>query len=426
MRRALSHTPLFFIILISLTTLCCNRERSEQVGEELKLDTQKDSLWGIDFDSYNIVEGRIERGDLFTNLITKLGGEYQDAHTLSHLSKEVFDPKKLLLHNRYRALYSKEEEPKLEYLIYQKTPISYILFTFGDSLAIREVEMEIQSKLKVGEATIETSLWNDMIASGIEPTLAIKLSEIYAWSIDFFALHKGDSFKVLYNELYVEDKFYDIGEIYAVSFTHTGTTYDAYLFEQDDRDDYWNAKGENLKKAFLKAPLNYTRISSGFSYGRRHPVTRVVRPHTGVDYAAPTGTPVMSIGDGVVIQRGYHGGGGNTVKIKHNSVYTTAYLHLSRFAKGLVVGKRVKQGEVIGYVGSTGVSTGPHLDFRVWRNGSPINPLKMEAPPAKPLKEENREAFEKQIEGYNQIRDSIVSQQIVDSILFKVGFDYGR
>ena len=162
-----------------------------------------------------------------------------------------------------------------------------------------------------------------------------------------------------------------------------------------------------MRKAFLKAPLNYTRVSSGFSYSRKHPVTRKVQPHTGVDYAAPKGTPVMTIGDGTVISVKYEGAGGNTVRIRHNSVYTTAYLHLSKYAKGLKAGQRVRQGEVIGYVGSTGRSTGPHLDFRVWKNGSPINPLKMESPPAEPVKEENRKEFEAAYSNYKAQIDTI-------------------
>ena len=158
-----------------------------------------------------------------------------------------------------------------------------------------------------------------------------------------------------------------------------------------------------MRKAFLKAPLQYSRVSSGFSYARKHPVTRKVQPHTGVDYAAPTGTPVMTIGDGVVTSVKYEGAGGNTVRIRHNSVYSTAYLHLSKYAKGLKAGQRVKQGEVIGYVGSTGRSTGPHLDFRVWKNGTPINPLTMDSPPAEPIKEENKPAFEETIRSYQQM-----------------------
>ena len=178
--------------------------------------------------------------------------------------------------------------------------------------------------------------------------------------------------------------------------------------QKDGGNIWWNEAGESMRKAFLKAPLNYTRISSGFSHARRHPVTRKVQPHTGVDYAAPKGTPVMTIGDGVVTSMKYEGAGGNTIRIRHNSVYTTAYLHLSRYAKGLKVGQRVRQGEVIGYVGSTGRSTGPHLDFRVWKNGSAINPLKMDSPPAEPIKESSRPAF---MEAYSEYKASVDSIQ---------------
>ena len=174
---------------------------------------------------------------------------------------------------------------------------------------------------------------------------------------------------------------------------------------------YWNAEGESMRKAFLKAPLRFSRISSGFSYRRKHPVSGKVRPHTGVDYAAPAGTPVMSIGDGVVISRGWAGGGGNTVKIRHNSVYTTAYLHLSRYASGLKTGDRVSQGQVIGYVGSTGVSTGPHLDFRVWKGGSPINPLTMESPSVEPLRKENLCALDSARIASKHTLDSLLSQK---------------
>ena len=171
-----------------------------------------------------------------------------------------------------------------------------------------------------------------------------------------------------------------------------------------------------MRKAFLKAPLKFSRVSSGFSYARKHPVTRKVRPHTGVDYAAPKGTPVMTIGDGVITSMKYEGAGGNTIRIKHNSVYTTAYLHLSGYAKGLKAGQRVRQGQVIGYVGSTGRSTGPHLDFRVWKNGSPINPLKMQSPPAEPIKEANRRAFENQYEKYRAQIDSIMARDNADEL----------
>jgi murein DD-endopeptidase MepM/ murein hydrolase activator NlpD len=209
------------------------------------------------------------------------------------------------------------------------------------------------------------------------------------------------------------------GEVIAVDtvryaiFSHGGEDFPSVMYDQKDGGNiYWNEKGESMRKAFLKAPLKFSRISSGFSYARKHPVTKKVRPHTGVDYAAPSGTPVMSIGDGVVTSVKYEGAGGNTVRIRHNSVYSTAYLHLSKYAKGIKEGKRVRQGEVIGYVGSTGRSTGPHLDFRVWKNGSPINPLKMDSPPAEPLKDAHKDAFEALHEKYKAQIDTIQARSL--------------
>lgn len=410
------------ILLALITLISCTSGRGNK-GEALEKDLilEEVSEYGFRTGDFNLKEGQVQRGDFFVPLLTRLGVSIADAYNLTEVSKGVFDLKTIKVGNSYKAYYTKEEDARLAYLVYADSKINYVVFGVADSMFVKVGEREVTSRLRSGEATINSSLWNDVSAAGMSPLIALRLSEIYAWTVDFFGLQKGDSFKVLYEELYVGDKFFDIGEIYAALFTHAGENFEAYRFVQDDIPQYWNSKGENLRKAFLKAPLSFTRISSGFSYARRHPITRVVRPHTGVDYAAPRGTPVMSIGDGVVTQRVYTRGGGNQIKIKHNSVYTTAYLHLSGFAKGLSVGKRVRQGEVIGYVGSTGMSTGPHLDFRVWKNGKPINPLKMKSPPADPLKKENKELFASSIERASFLRDSIRSVQYVDILLNRLG-----
>ena len=249
--------------------------------------------------------------------------------------------------------------------------------------------------------------------AGVSPLLIISLSDIYAWTIDFFGLQKGDRFRVLYDEKMCDGEVLAVDTVRYAIFSHGGEELPMIMFDQKDGGNiWWNEKGESMRKAFLKAPLQFSRISSGFSYARRHPVTRKVQPHTGVDYAAPKGTPVMTIGDGVVTSVKYEGAGGNTVRIRHNSVYSTAYLHLSKYAKGLKAGQRVRQGEVIGYVGSTGRSTGPHLDFRVWKNGTPINPLKMDSPPAEPLKKENMPAFRNTAEGYRAQIDTIQAAKL--------------
>ncbi len=260
-----------------------------------------------------------------------------------------------------------------------------------------------------------------MREEGVSPLLIVSLSDIYAWTIDFFGLQKGDRFRVLYTEKVCDGEVIAVDTVHYAIFSHAGKDLPMIMFDQKDGGNlWWNEKGESMRKAFLKAPLSYSRVSSGFSYARKHPVTRKVQPHTGVDYAAPKGTPVMSIGDGKVTSVKYEGAGGNTVRIKHNSVYSTAYLHLSKFAKGLKVGQRVRQGEVIGYVGSTGRSTGPHLDFRVWKNGAPINPLKMDSPPAEPIRKENMEAFKQVVAVYEARVDTIQAHSVVFELFEKL------
>ena len=272
------------------------------------------------------------------------------------------------------------------------------------------------------EFTITSSLWQAIADKNLPVELALELSEIYAWTINFFALQPGDSVRVLYDEQFVEGSRIGIGRIYAAHFYHGKKWLPAYYADaetlapfmtdscqnSDVRSlkkihSYFDDEGKSLRKTFLKAPLNYKRISSHFSYARKHPVYHVVRPHTGVDYAAPAGTPVVALGDGVVTFRAYKGGGGNTIRIRHNSTYETGYLHLSKYAKGLKVGQYVKQGEVIGYVGSTGASTGPHLDFRVWKNGTPVNPLTLDSPSAEPVPNDLIEPYKALAEHYNQL-----------------------
>jgi murein DD-endopeptidase MepM/ murein hydrolase activator NlpD len=259
-------------------------------------------------------------------------------------------------------------------------------------VSLRQKEVITRQKRVYGE--IVTSLWDAISKNNINPLVAIELSEIYAWTVDFFGLQPGDHFTVVFDELYVDTVSIGLGKIYAASFFHVGKELKAIPFMQDNVEAYFDENGKSLRRAFLKAPLRYNRISSRFSGSRLHPVLKIRRPHYGVDYAAPTGTPVYTIGDGRVIMAGYQKGAGRIVKVRHNSVYTTTYMHLSGFGKGITTGKYVAQGELLGYVGSTGLSTGPHLDFRVSKNGSPIDPLRMESPPVDPVRPENMEAFE--------------------------------
>jgi len=241
---------------------------------------------------------------------------------------------------------------------------------------------------------METAALPGMVLQADSIRLAIELSEIFAWTIDFFGIQQGDRYKVIYEESFVDSNSLGIDKITGAWIYHNENDFWAIPFVQDSVRSFFDEKGNSLRKAFLKAPLRFSRISSGFSHSRFHPVLKIRRPHHGVDYAAATGTPVHTVGDGVITKVGYQkNGGGNYVKIKHNSVYSTTYMHLSGFGKGVRQGVYVKQGDIIGYVGSSGLATGPHLDFRFYKNGSAVNPLKVEAPPVEPVHEPNMLAY---------------------------------
>lgn len=349
--------------------------------------------YGIPLSRYRKVEGNIRKGEFFSTLMTRLGASQSDIYALDALSKGVFDMRQMKVGYHYHAYYLPGEPDTLAQVVYEKDNASYVVFTLRDSLSVRVEDKDVVNTIDYVEVNIENSLWQDIIDAGAPALLAVSLADIYAWSIDFFGLQKGDSFKAVYEKSECDGEILDVERVLYAEFTHGDQVYKSYWFDDGSGNYYWNEKGESMRKAFLRAPLSYTRISSGFTYSRRHPITRKVRPHTGIDYAAPAGTEVMSIGDGVVVYKGFKTAEGNMVKIKHNSVYTSAYLHLSRYGKNISVGQRVKQGQVIGYVGSTGYSTGPHLDFRIWKNGTPINPLKMESPPAEPLSKDDMPAF---------------------------------
>ncbi len=305
-------------------------------------------------------------------------------------SKPVLDVRKIQGGKKYTFFLSPDSAHQAKYFVYEDSPVKYFVYELFDSLKVHEGENEVEIRRRTAQGKIESSLWNTMKDNNLDPMLALDLSDIYQWTIDFFAVQKGDRFRVVYDEKYVDSTYIGLGNIYAAEFDSYGEPIYAFRFVQNDSIGYFDEKGQNLQKQFLKAPLKFSRISSRFSNGRMHPVLRIRRPHHGVDYAAPKGTPVRSIGDGAVTAKGYQrAGGGNYIKIKHNSVYSTTYMHLSGFAKGIVPGVRVRQGQVIGYVGATGLATGPHLDFRVYKNGTAVDPLKVKSPPAKPVNEEN-------------------------------------
>ena len=396
-KRCLSFSFLFILFLVSCNNLINNPDSLIPAIDTLTIIPSNNPtlLFGIPSDSFNVTSGKIKPNRFLPDILSAYGIGLQEIDILVKNSSKVFDVRDIRSGNNYTILSGKDSLGKAKYFIYEHDPSLFYIFSFNDSLNITPYKREIKSIINYASGIIETSLWDAIIVSGLNPELAYSLSDIYAWTVDFFGLQKGDRFKIIYEEKFIGDKSMGIGKIYGAQFDRSGNSTIAIPMIQAGKESYYDSDGNSLRKAFLKAPLRFSRISSGFSSARMHPILRIVRPHFGVDYAAPVGTPVYTIGDGKVISAGIENESGRIVRIKHNSVYSTAYLHLSSFGKGIYAGSFVKQGDIVGYVGSTGLSTGPHLDFRFYKNGYAVDPLKVDAPPVEPVLAENMEKFKK-------------------------------
>ncbi len=395
------------VLILSLLVSCSGSD-DKNIGKN-NVDAPAPELkYGLEIGKYDVEPGQVKKGDFFGSIMEDFGVGANQVQRILKASEGVFDAKKIKIGSQYEVWREKDSVGTAAFFVYELDNLNYAVVALKDSLYAKICHKEVEPVLKRAQATISTSLWNDVQKAGIPVMMALKLSDVYDCTIDFFGLQTGDSFDVMYEELFSDGEYVGLGKIYYAEFTHAGKVYNAIRFNAGENSSlFWNEKGESLKKAFLKAPLNFTRISSRFTYARKHPVLKIVRPHTGVDYAAPSGTPVVALGDGVVTHRGWAGGGGNTIKIKHPGNYVTSYMHLRGYAKGIVKGSRVTRGQLIGYVGSTGLSTGPHLDFRVYKNGKPIDPLKMESPSVEPVSKEDMPAFQAQMERYRFQMDSL-------------------
>jgi murein DD-endopeptidase MepM/ murein hydrolase activator NlpD len=400
LRSILKHWPYIILIagvtiLLLLIYLRYGRQPVDQIAD---VDVrQPKTLFGIVIDSLEVEHNNIATGESLSGILSKWGVGAESIETLVQKAGQVFDLRRIKAGNTYITFTTPGNSPRLDYLVYEHNLTDYLIFGLKDSLWVQLGQKEIKLDTSRVAGTINSSLWNTLAGKGDDPFLAVEISEVFAWLIDFYAIQKGDSFNVVYERRSIEGEYAGHGRVLAAYFYHMGKDFYGFYFEQDSIGEYFDEKGQSVRREFLKAPLKFSRISSRFSNSRLHPVLRIRRPHHGVDYAAPTGTPVQTIGSGTVIQANYSRGAGKMIKIKHNSSYTTAYLHLSRFGKGIKNGARVNQGDIIGYVGSTGLSTGPHLDFRVYKNGKAIDPLKMESPPALPVRQEHKSHYEEHV-----------------------------
>jgi murein DD-endopeptidase MepM/ murein hydrolase activator NlpD len=387
----------YFPLLLLLLLAACNNNDQNYISESSQsqeievIDETPGFLYEIPIEDYTIVNQTFSKNQVLSQILYPNHITYQDIQQVADLSKEIYSVRRLRAGHHYTLFLNNDSVNSLAYMVYEIDNVDYLVFDFTDSVRVYRDKKPVTIVEKSASGIINSSLWNTMKDNNLDQELILTLADVYAWTVDFYHLQKGDAFKVIYTERQVDGKFVGIDRIIAAEFTQRKTPLRAYLFESGGFDDYYDDDGNSLRKAFLRAPVKFSRISSRYSKKRFHPVQKRYKAHLGTDYAAPTGTPILATGDGVVIAATYTGSNGNYVKIRHNATYTTQYLHMSKRKSKL--GDRVKQGDVIGYVGSTGLATGPHVCYRFWKNGKQVNPYKQKLPPSKPVKPENMEAF---------------------------------
>jgi murein DD-endopeptidase MepM/ murein hydrolase activator NlpD len=381
------------LFLLVLLLFGCKNDGNSDQEAELKA-VIPEVRYGIVIDSFLVEENTVSNGENLSIILRRYGASRAILNAIVAASKDVFDARSIRVGQKYTVISDEDEQP-LRYWIYEKDVVTYFIFDLSDNLPkVTRYDRPVETHIKTLGGVINSSLFKTVIDAGATQELAVKLAGVFDWTVDFFSIQKGDYFRVVYEEKTVEGKPYGIGKILAAEFMNRNKQHYAIRYDRDGKaDQFYNENGESMRKRYLKAPLEYSRISSKFSSSRLHPVLKTRRAHLGVDYAAPTGTPIRAIGHGTVVEAGYRGGNGNFVKIKHSPQHTTGYLHMSKIGSGIRKGVRVSQGQVIGYVGSTGLATGPHLCFRFWENGVQVNPLRIQTPPAEPMPEKEKPPY---------------------------------
>ena len=391
-------------------------ELSDSLARLKKVEEPK-IMYGMMVNNVDVLADKIKRNQNFTDLLEGYFVHSKVLQQLNTLPRHLFDFRKVVAGKKYTLLAETDSLKSAKAIIYEADPVNYYIFHLKDTLIVEVCEREVITVEKSIMGEISSSLYETIDELGISPELTNKFVDVFGWQVDFQRLQKGDKFKLIYEENQVEEKPFGVGNILGIYFEHFGSSYYAFPFDQGEGIDYFDEKGNSLRKALLKYPIEFTRISSRYNLNRFHPVAKVFRAHLGTDFAAPTGTPIRAVGDGIVEEAQYTGGNGNYVKVRHNATYTTAYLHMSRIATGMTPGVRVHQGQTIGYVGSTGLASGPHVCYRFWRNGVQVDALRVELPPSLPVRKELMDAFgivkERLIHRLNSIPFSI-NQNTID------------
>ena len=385
---------LMVIALLFILSNINNEKTTKEIDEVVPKVIEPVYEYGILVDSFNVTKGVVKQGQTLGEILYANHIDHPQIAEIVNKSKGIFDVRRVNAGKEFTIICADDSTDKACYFIYQEDPTNYVVMDLTNEIDVYRGKKEVTTKVNVAYGEINSSLWITIQEQNLSPKIAAELSTIYAWTIDFFKIQKGDAFKVYYENKYIDDEYIGIGRILASEFTHKGQNfYSFYYRENENFGDYFDEKGRTLRKAFLKAPVDYKRISSRYSKRRKHPVTGRWKGHFGTDYAADRGTPIVTTANGTIVSASYTKNNGNFVKVRHNGTYTTQYLHMSKIKPGIRKGVYVKQGETIGYVGSTGLATGPHVCYRFWVNGKQVDPYKQDLPPGDPIKEENREVY---------------------------------
>jgi len=401
---------MFALMYLSRCEPTNNKDVEMSDTKELVIEEIETFVQGYSEKLYSIDSGIVQPNQSLGQILPNYGVNYSTIVTLSDSFKDVFDVKKIYPNDKYYIVKSNDSLATPIDFLYEKSARELVVMHLNDSVSIDIVKKPITIELKEAGGVIKSSLWNSFMSNDLTPALVNRVANLYAWTIDFFGIQENDFYKIIYEAQYVDGQFIGVGKIKAILFNHMGKEFYAFDYDSpiEEGFHYYNENGESMKKALLSAPLEYVRISSKFSNSRLHPITKKYTPHHGVDYAAPTGTPVVSTGDGKVFFIGKAGGAGKMIKIKHTfGDVITKYLHLSKYASGIKKGSFVKQGQKIAEVGNTGMSTGPHLDYRIYINGKAVDPLKMTVPSKDPIPDSLKDNYVKDIATIKNSLDQI-------------------
>jgi len=403
----LNHTLFLPFVLFLLISCGKKGEEAPEVPEK-----PKDSIfYGFNFNHFEVIKDTVRDGDSFGSIMAQHQVAYPEVHAATQKEyREIFDVRRLRQGQPYVILKSKDSIQKPQVFIYERDKINFSVIDFRQDLKVYSEQREIITHMREASGVITSSLSETILDQGMDYDVTHNLASIYAWTIDFFQLQEGDRFKVIYEERFIKDSTYaGMGPIKAAIFEHGGKTYYAFRHKTDEDQnyaEYFDEKGNNLRRAFLQAPVNFSRISSRYNLKRKIAFYgNKVRPHLGTDYAAAVGTPILATANGKVIESSFTSANGNYVKIRHNSTYTTQYLHMKK--QNVRKGQSVKQGDVIGWIGMTGNTSGPHVCYRFWKNGRQVDPLREKLPMSNPLPSGKKETYLAQIDSIKQALDKI-------------------